>query len=81
MPEYLRIITEKFLDSSEEIKKYFAEMEMKSQSWDFLKTWVQIQEYESRGKDYGTTSYIYTNVIRKMNELEQETQSNEKSEI
>lgn len=81
MPEYLRIITEKFLDSSEEVKRYLIEMEMKSQSWDLLKEWVQIQEYESRGKDYGTMSYIYTRIIRKMNELEQEGMFDEKSKI
>lgn len=81
MPEYLRIITEKFLDSSEEVKRYLIEMEMKSQSWDLLKEWVQIQEYESRGKDYGTMSYIYARIIRKMNELEQEGMFDEKSKI
>lgn len=81
MPEYLRIITEKFLDSSEEVKRCLIEMEMKSQSWDFLKKWVQIQEYESRGKDYGSISYIYTKVIRKMNELEQEAKINEKGKV
>lgn len=81
MPEYLRIITKKFLDSSEELKKYLVEMEMKSQSWDFLKKWVQIQEYESRGKNYGMNSYVYVEVICKMNELEQEVQSIEKSKV
>ena len=39
------------------------------------------QEYDSRGKDYGTMSYIYTKVIRKMNELEQEGMFDEKSKI
>lgn len=49
--------------------------------WEKLKQWIQTQEYDSRGKDYGTMSYIYTKVIRKMNELEQEGMFDEKSKI
>lgn len=53
----------------------------KSRSWDKLKQWIQTQEYDSRGKNYGMTSYIYTKIIRKMNELEQEAKINEKSKV
>ena len=74
-------ILEKLFENPEEIQKYLTEIEIKSKSWDFLKQWVQTQEYENRGKNYGETSYEYLKVIRKMNELEQEGMFDEKSKI
>lgn len=74
-------LLKKFSEDPEEIKKYLAEIEIKSKSWDILKEWVQTQEYESRGKNYGETAYEYLKVIRKMNELEQEGIIDEKSKI
>lgn len=74
-------ILKKISENPDEIQKYLAEMEIKSKSWDLLKEWIQTQEYDSRGKDYGTISYIYARIIRKMNELEQEGMFDEKSKI
>lgn len=74
-------ILKKLFENPEEIQKYLTEIEIKSKSWDFLKQWVQTQEYENRGKNYGETSYEYLKVIRKMNELEQEGMFDEKSKI
>ena len=74
-------LLKKISEDPEEIKKYLAEIEIKSKSWDLLKEWVQTQEYESRGKNYGETAYEYLKVIRKMNELEQEGIIDEKSKI
>lgn len=74
-------ILKKISENPDEIQKYLAETEIKSKSWDLLKEWIQTQEYDNRGKDYGTMSYIYAKIIRKMNELEQEGMFDEKSKI
>ena len=74
-------ILKKLSENPDDIQKYLAEMEIKSKSWDLLKEWIQTQEYDNRGKDYGTMSYIYARIIRKMNELEQEGMFDEKSKI
>lgn len=74
-------ILKKLSENPDDIQKYLAEIEIKSKSWDLLKEWVQTQEYETRGKNYGETSYEYLKVIRKMNELEQEGAFDEKSKI
>lgn len=80
MQNILEILKKNF-ENPDEIQKYLAEMEIKSKSWDLLKEWIQTQEYDNRGKDYGTMSYIYARIIRKMNELEQEGMFDEKSKI
>ena len=74
-------ILKKISEDPAEIQKYLIEIEIKSRSWDLLKEWAQTQEYESRGKNYGATSFEYLKMIRKMNELEQEGVLNEKSKV
>lgn len=74
-------LLKKLSENSDEIQKYLVEIEIKSKSWDLLKEWIQTQEYENRGKNYGETAYEYLKMIRKMNELEQEGMFDEKSKI